>query len=40
MIEHTGIPFDIDGFLLDLLAIGKRLEPPDLQVYFDKTAIN
>lgn len=31
MLTHTGVKFDMDGFLLALLAIGKRLEPPDYQ---------
>ena len=29
MIIHTGVKFDMNGFLHDLLTIGKRLEPPD-----------
>lgn len=29
MLTHTGVQFDMDGFLMALLAIGRRLEPPD-----------
>lgn len=29
MITHTGVRFDMDGFLMALLAIRRRLEPPD-----------
>ena len=31
MLTHTGVKFDMDGFLMALLAIGRRLEPPDYQ---------
>lgn len=29
MIKITGVPFDIDEFLLALMTIGKRSKPPD-----------
>ena len=29
MIKITGVPFDIDKFLLALMTIGKHSEPPD-----------
>ena len=29
MIEITGVPFDIDEFLLALMTIVKHSEPPD-----------